>query len=95
MSSTNLLHALKRKHEAILSDIKAVEKTIKTTHAQIESLPEREERLAGLEEQLGHVLAVIRMDYPEYDDTAVRARGKNTFRLPIPIGTCTRVFADD
>ena len=91
MSGSNLLHGLKRKHEAILSSIRAVEKTIKATHRQMESLPNREESVAKLYEDLAHVLAVIRLDHPEYDEAEARPRGKNTFKLPLPIGECTRV----
>lgn len=90
MANTNLLQALTRKHEAILTEIRAVEKTIKTTHKQIESLAEREEAAARLYGDLEHVLAVIRMDHPEYDEAKTQPRGKNTYKLPLPIGQCTR-----
>lgn len=94
MSNTNLTHALKRKHEAILTEIRAIEKTIKTTHKQMESLPDREEAVAKLQEDLAHVVAVIRLDNPDYDEAAACPRGKNTYRLPLPIGTCTRMACE-
>lgn len=94
MAQSNLLMGLKAKYAGVRGELIATEERIETIKAAYAGLPELEARIEQLQQNLQHLVPVIRMVEPDWDEETVAPRKPFTRRIPVKTGDCARLTLD-
>lgn len=90
MGKTNLQYGLDKKYASLAGELLDVQSQIERIEQLYETLPDLRERESGLKCDLEKVIAVIRMDRPDWSKDQIRPVQPFKHSIPIPHGDCSR-----